>query len=76
MAMYAICVIECDYFGTTYVYGQIFVANDGCSRCYCGAEGQVTCDNTPCRKFNIRAPLYRERIRFDQYFLFNRIHST
>jgi len=42
--------LGCDYYGTVYVYGQHFVGNDGCSRCYCGANGEVTCDNTPCRK--------------------------
>jgi len=46
--------IACTYSGTTYVFGQVFVGDDGCSRCYCGANGEVTCDNTPCSKSYIR----------------------
>ena len=41
---------ECDYFGTIYVFGQHFVGTDGCSNCYCGANGEFTCDNSPCSK--------------------------
>ena len=45
-----VCVLGCDYFGTVYALGQQFVGNDGCSNCYCGANGEVTCDNSPCSK--------------------------
>ena len=43
----------CAYDGATYVYNQQFVGSDGCSQCFCGAEGRVSCDNTPCRMYSV-----------------------
>ena len=45
------CSAACTYSGVTYTYGQSFVGDDSCSRCYCGVGGTVTCDNTPCSKW-------------------------
>ena len=49
--MNIIFYLGCNFHGTVYVYGQHFIGTDGCSRCYCGLNGQVTCDDTPCGKY-------------------------
>ena len=51
MYVWFVSTTGCDYFGTTYVLGQHFIGTDGCSNCYCGANGEIACDNSPCSKY-------------------------
>lgn len=43
--------LVCDYHGKQYKYGESFHGMDGCSNCYCGTGGHVTCNDTLCGKF-------------------------
>ena len=38
----------CDYFGTPYMAGDSFTANDGCNTCFCGEDGLVGCTKIAC----------------------------
>ncbi|CAI9730160.1 kielin chordin [Octopus vulgaris] len=41
-------LIECNYSGKTYKFGQTFIAVDKCNQCTCKTKGNVTCTSKTC----------------------------